>query len=60
MKQVPLFPEYVFDEVAAENVIGSRATLEDIERGLSSDKEVTRNRWDTIDRMRKERGDDRV
>lgn len=48
MKQVPLFPEYVFDEVAAENVIGSRATLEDIERGLKSKHEVTRNKWHSV------------
>lgn len=48
MKTVPLFPEYVFDEVAKQNVIGANATLEDIERGLASDKEVTRNKWHSV------------
>ena len=48
MKTVPHYPTLVFDEVAKENVIGANATLEDIERGLSSKYPFTRKRWFAI------------
>lgn len=48
MKTVPHYPTLVFDEIAKENFIGSQATLEDIERGLSSKHEVTRNKWHSV------------
>ena len=54
MKTVPHYPTLVFNEVATQNLIGATATQEDIERGLASKHESTRNRWAAIQKIREE------
>jgi hypothetical protein len=54
MKTVPHYPTLVFDEIVHQNFIGATATQEDIERGLASKHEVTRNRWAAIQKIREE------
>lgn len=45
-------------KIATQNLIGATATQEDIERGLASKHEVTRNRWAAIQKIRDENNED--